>query len=210
MGNIQVKDVVVAGPGHPSFGLNRAWYAFGMFSPSGSVSRFLLVEAENRNAVHMIEAITQENGTVSATCGLVSVSAQQPQIRSSIMESVSFVDFMIDIVDSDRWLDSPFLIGLFQQSLSEVDRINADMKIESAMRLHEWEQAREQVKSESDEKLEPSVECNEVMSQLGVGLRGLGFAKHDVERFVESVRDRKDSVQTLLTEGIKQLNRKLR
>jgi hypothetical protein len=211
MEGIHVKDVVVAGPGHPSFGLNCAWYTFGMFSADGSARRFLLVEAENKNAVHMIEAIVQENGTVSATCALVSVSTQQPQIRSSIIESVPFVDFMIDIVASDRWLNSPFLIGLFQQSLSEVDRINADMKIESAIRLYEWEQqvleAREQL--ESGEQFETSVECSETMDRLGAGLRGLGFAKHDVQKFVESVKDRTDSMQVLLTEGIKQLNGKL-
>jgi Holliday junction resolvasome RuvABC DNA-binding subunit len=103
------------------------------------------------------------------------------------------------------------LIGLFQQSLSEVDRINADMKIESAIRLYEWEQqvleAREQL--ESGEQFETSVECSETMDRLGAGLRGLGFAKHDVQKFVESVKDRTDSMQVLLTEGIKQLNGKL-
>lgn len=206
MGQINIADVAVAGPDHPSFGLTNAWFLFGVFSSDGTARRLMMVEAENHHAVHMLESLMERDGTVSATCGLLSVASDRPQIRSTMVEAVEYADFVIDMVEPARWLDSPFLIELFRQSLSEVDRINAEMKIDAAIRLHEWEEE-QQEEAEIDES-DNVVECDEnKLNQLSAGLCGMGFLKHEVRKFVDSVRNRPDSVQSLLVEGIKQLNR---
>lgn len=209
MGNIEIKQVEVAGPDHPSFGLERAWYTFGVFNQDGAIQRLMLVEAENRNAVHVLESLVQTDGSVSPTCGLVSVSSARPQVRSTAVDEVTFVDFMIDMVQADRWLDSPFLIGLFQNALSSVDRAIADMKVDQAIRLHEWEKERAQsaepeVEAPVEEAEEPA---DDKLTQLQSGLSGLGFAKRDVQNFVLSVKHSAEPLQALLMEGIRTLNR---
>lgn len=215
MEDIMTKNTKVAGPEHPSFVLGRAWYTFGVFSPDGSIKRFMLVEASNGHAVHMIESLVQQDGSVSATCGLVLVSEEKPQMRSTTVQEVAYVHFIIDMVEADRWLDSPFLIGLFQHSLSGAEKVAASLKIDEAIREHQWRQQHEQpaeIESteEAAELTGPAPAVDEMkLDQLHAGLVGLGFAKRDVQNFVASVRDRTESVEELLMEGIKKLNRGL-
>ena len=207
MGNIQ--NIEIAGPEHPSFNLEQAWYTFGVFTEDGSIQALMVVETENNNAVHMIESLVQQNGSVSNTCGLVAVSTHPPQIRSTIVREIGFVDFIIDMVDADRWLGSPFLISLFRQSLSDVDVAVANLKIDQAIRLHEWEQGREQAKEMEEEATGILVQDPAKLEKLRAGLVGLGFSKHDVKVFTASVEDKSDSLQELLKEGIETLNRGL-
>ena len=166
----------------------------------------MVVEAKNRNAINMIESLVQEDGAVSATCGLLSVGSE-PQIRSCAVEPIDFADFIVDMVDGDRWLDSPFLIGLFQNSLSSVERIAARMRIDHAIRLHEWEQEHQEEQEEQSECEQPIDESK--FEQLVAGLSGLGFSKRDVQKYTTSVRGRSESLQDLLVEGIRELNRSL-
>lgn len=212
MGNIKITDAKVAGPGHPSFGVSRAWYTFGVFSRDGSIRRFMTVEAENENAVQMMESLTQRDGSVSATCGLMMVDYRRPQVRSTTVETVVFSDFVIDMVDADRWLNSPYLASLFRKSLSGVERVTVGMKIDERIAEHEWRKSHPLAGSSTPVVLveTPEVEspCDEVkMEQLHSGLIGLGFAKRDVQNFVTSVRARTEPLQDLVMEGIKKLNR---
>jgi hypothetical protein len=209
----QIRDnVKVIGPSHPSFGLEQAWYTFGVFARDGSIRRFMLVEAENCYAVQMLESLTEQDGSVSATCGLVMAAGRAPQVRSTAVEKITYTDFMLDMVAADRWLDSPFLIELFQKSLSDVDRMFASHKLDDAIRHHACR--RDAPASVSPESLaqtheEKSTRDEREFEQLHAGLIGLGFQKRDVQSYVASVRERAEPIQMLLVEGISKLNRGL-
>lgn len=196
---IKISPVQIAGPAHPSFGANKMWYTFGMFSENGIV-RLFLVEAENGPAVHMIESLVQENGSVSNTCGLISSSPAEPLVRSASIERLDFVDFVVDIVDPSRWLDSPFLIETFRQSLSDVDVILAGMKIDLIIRQYEFEKE-QKLQQEYDEiECEPGI-SPEKAAQLQAGLVGLGFQKSAVEKFVSSL-DGEQTMEDMMKAGI--------
>lgn len=205
MGIIRIRDAQVAGPQHPSFGLEKAWYTFGIFAQDGSMTRVMLVEAENAHAVNFLESILQKDGSVSDTCALLSVSAHEPQLRSRAVVEVLYVDFVLDMVDADKWLESPFLVEVWRKSLSDVDKAVASMKMDALIlrRAHEQETA------ETAPQPETSQQDEAKLTQLQAGLTSLGFQKKDVQKFVESVSCRQESLQELLMEGIKTLNRGL-
>jgi len=212
MSKIQIRDARVMGPGHPAFGLQQAWYMFGMFAPGGSVRRMLMVKAHNEHAVHMIESLVQRDGSVSDTCALMSMSAEEPLTRSAAVEQMAFWDFIIEMVDADRWMPSPFLLSLFQKSLSEVQKAYVSRKMDEVIKRREFaEQEEREAACQA-----PAVQAPEapnadaaMLEQLQSGLANLGFQKRDVQKFVESVRGRQEPLQVLLMEGIKQLNRGL-
>jgi hypothetical protein len=190
---IQIKNAQVAGPEHPSFGLHRAWYTFGVFSSDGSVKRLMLVEAENVYAINFLESVVQVDGAVSDTCGLVSISSQEPQIRSIFLNEISYIDFVLDMVDANRWFESPFLVDIFQKSLSDVDKVVATMKMNALIRRQKRETQNKKVSQEPD---------TEKLSQLKSGLINLGFSKKDVKKFIESINDQTKSIRDLMAEGI--------
>jgi hypothetical protein len=215
MSKVQIKDTKVVGPAHPAFGLSQAWYVFGMFSADQSVKRVLLVKAHNEHAVHMIESLVQQDGSVSDTCALISMSQQEPLTRSTALDQVAFWDFVLEIVDADRWMASPFLVSLFQDSLSEVQKAYVDRKMDEVMLRRQFAvqelelQLAEMQPAESCRLAEDSQRNDQLASQLQSGLANLGFNKRDVQKFVESVQDRDAPLQDLLLEGISQLNRGL-
>lgn len=210
MSKIQIKDARVMGPSHPAFGLQQAWYMFGMFAPGGSVRRMLLVKAHNEHAVHMIESLVQRDGSVSDTCALMSMSAEEPLARSAAVEQMAFWDFIIEMVDADRWMPSPFLLSLFQKSLSEVQKAYVSRKMDEVIKRREFAEQEERAAAcQADPEAQASASDDASMEQLQSGLVNLGFQKKDVQRYVESVRGRQDSLQVLLVEGISKLNRGL-
>lgn len=193
------KDMRVIGPLHPSFWLERAWYMFGIFNQNGSTCRFILVEAENSYAVHLIEMLVYYDNSVSATCGLMSTYKEKPQVCPTSIQEMFFFDFMIDMVDPERWLDSPAATGLFEQSISRVDKVMIGIKFRSLMEAYR--------QKKMEERINQSIEEERKFEQLNAGLIGLGFSDRKVREFVSSVRDRQDPLGELLTEGIDELNR---
>lgn len=187
----------VMGPEHPMFGASMASYVFGVFSPDSPEIKLMFVTAENEMAINMLESLVANDGSVSNTCAVMSSCPGEMQIRSSAIERIAYTSFILDIVDVNRWIDSPFLAGLFVQSLSGVERATALLKINRELRRAN---RNTQSTTAPDEN-----KLNEVQS----GLIGLGFKKPHVQAFIASIRDKSgQSAQQLLLEGIQTLNQR--
>jgi len=115
---------------HPSYGLNQAWFLFAM-TVGGRITRLLLVEARNPQAVQTVERIVGVDGKASAGCELMTVHRQCPSIgiRSGSVSEVEYVDFMVDVVDPARITSDPLTAKAFQDSLSPEERERALRKM---------------------------------------------------------------------------------
>ena len=118
---------------HPSYDCEQAWFLFAM-TVGGQISRLLLVEAKNVQAVQTIERIVGYDGHVSTGCELLTVHRQCPSIgiRSDLVSETDYVDFMIDVVDPARIISDPLTAKAFQDSLTLEDREQALQKMDES------------------------------------------------------------------------------
>lgn len=117
---------------HPSFGANQAYFMFGIID-NGAYCRTVLVEAKNPWAVQVIERIAIKE-QVSEKCFLLAVFIDSHNVgmRHNSCDEISYVDFMLDMVDSDLILSESAVAHAFQRSLSAEDVAYAKSKMNGA------------------------------------------------------------------------------
>lgn len=116
---------------HPSYGCDQAWFLFSM-SSSKTITRLLLVEAKNEYSVATIERIVAM-GRINSSCELLTVHRQCDSIgiRSEMVTSVDYIDFMLDVVDPSRIISDPLTAQSFRNSMSQEDRVKAMSKMDA-------------------------------------------------------------------------------
>jgi hypothetical protein len=201
---------------HPLYNVSSAWYVFGVFAENGMIRRFLSVEAKNKNAIQFIESMVQNDGSVSNTCGLISTHTEKPIIRSTVVELIKFEDFVIDMVDKDRWMCSTNLVEKFNESLSTYERLSVETRVDQIKRIYNMEQnnkPKEIVnfkppKVNLEEVLKESeTHQNKKLEQIQSGLIGLGFDKKNVKKYISSIANSEKPTEILLMSGIEFLNK---
>lgn len=208
--NMQIMDTKVIGPNHPAFSLNGAWYLFAAYAPDGKVERLFKVEAKNRTAIQFLETIMGEDGAVSPTCVVLMINKEEPVVRSRGLEEISYIDFVIEIVDHDRFLNSPLLIQIFQKSMTLGDRLRAGARLQRAIKIHAAKPEIVPVsmpETVTDAGTDP-VDLQKV-SELEQALIGLGFKRPRAIKFVHSVTSEfgKTPIEDLLRRGVQVLSK---
>lgn len=198
---------------HPSFGTAKAAFMFALTDPrTGALNRFILVEANNAWAVQTIERILLADQKASDNCRCLGVYRNPTSVgtRDDMLEEVSFVDFMLDIVDPARLLGSPLVSTGFNRALTAEEREYAKGKIDAEARMAQSVRAvpvavAKPVAPKPVPKAapKPAVDAEQLVSALC----GLGFKKPAVVKFVDSARDRlaTDTIAALIKDGCKAL-----
>lgn len=209
-----MKPADMIGQHHPSFGCVQAWFTVAVSRPNGpGMTKILLVEAKNAWAVQTVERIAVDGGRVSKTCQVLSVhrNCSDVGIRSDLVEEISYVDFMIDIVDPGLLLEDPMTASGFRNSLSEEERIHASMKLASTP-VREFIPVHAVPRHQSAPPVVPSpmpvvLDSEPARERLMSGLTGLGFKPAMVRKFVDGLGERiHEPVQVLLREGIRKMS----
>lgn len=130
MGRPNLERILYAG--HPAVGTSRAAYQFAILSDSSALSGLLVVEAENEWAVASVEKLLLRDGFVNPSCRVLVVfrDHRSAGVRDGLVREMSYVDFMLDIVDSDRLIQADAL-ECFSRSLSPGEREHARARIQS-------------------------------------------------------------------------------
>lgn len=118
--------------GHPAVGTSRAAYQFAVLSASGALTGLLVVEAENEWAVASVEKLLLRDGFVNPSCRVLVVfrDHRSAGVRDGLVREMPYVDFMLDVVDSDRLIQADAL-ECFSRSLSPEEREHARARIQS-------------------------------------------------------------------------------
>jgi len=182
----------------------------------------LLVEAKGPWAVQTVERILLTDGKVSENCSVLMVHMDCPLIglRDDIVEQVSYVDFMLDVVSPDRLLADALVTTSFRQSLTDEERQYASLKL-SAMnantRREQAPQAQETAPKASPGPVSPAqtppalpmpqTAPNANYEQLMGGLLHLGFKRPDVKKFIDNLGPKlySSKLEDLIREGLKEL-----
>jgi len=135
-------------PSHPSYGCTQAWFVFGVLNPAGDITRVLIVEAKNIWAVQTLERVSNKDNRVNDHCELMTVGRQCASLgtRSDRAVEVSYVDFLIDIVEPHRLVEDHYIATTFDRSLTDADRAYAAKKLEA---LEKQSRVPEQVPEQS-------------------------------------------------------------
>lgn len=197
---------------HPSFGTSNATFLFALQDDRGGVVRFLVVEAKNPYAVATIERILVQNDQqVAPNCRVLAAfrDARNTGVRDDLVEEVSYVDFITDIVEASWLLADPVNTTCLSQSITAEEKQYIQQKAQmlagtrSAPRLVA---APEPEETEEEEQDEPEPNTNQRI-QLSAALTGMGFKKAAVDKFVRDLGSRADRapLQDLLREGLRAL-----
>lgn len=215
---------------HPSFGCEQAYFLFALQDHRGqSVTKLFLVETTCAWAVQTMERLLLKDGFVSNNCFILSVHRDCGSIgiRAEILEQVSYVDFMLDIVDSGRLLADALISTSFHRSLTEEEKEYATQKIGAMNASAEKPTAKAIPKPSStpvsssatsagskasspskmpSEAQEPQANSM-VYHQLMGGLIGMGFKKAAVKQFVERLGSKLETskLNDLMRQGISEL-----
>jgi hypothetical protein len=175
---------------HPSFGFDKVAF---LFNENG---KLILVEAENSWAVQVIERILLQDKTVSPTCRVLAVFRNVTNIglrTDDDIESINYVDFMIDKVEPSRILADSAMSYSFRCSLSDAECKKASQKL--AKELEGKPRA-----GELDMKTEgPNPSSKNKLIRLEGGLLGLGFKKSQISAWM---KDSKSKVETHTVEEL--------
>ncbi len=203
---------------HPSFGCQQAWFLFSVTPPGmRGAGRLLLVEAKNVWAVQTLERLTNSDNTVSRTCNLVAVfrNCDDVGIRSDLMDEISYVDFVIDMVDMDRLLSDSLSSSGFASSLTADEKAHAAKRLYDAPNPEDGQpEPVQQLKANflppKDDVQASKSDCMLMMNggeRLSSALTGLGFKGPSVKKFIDSLGNRvmTDPIEVLLKEGIRAL-----
>lgn len=174
---------------HPSFGCKSAWFQFAILSPDGAIRKLLVVEADSEEFVVAIELLLSVDGFVSKTCHIISVfrGSESVGMRSPIIEESSIVEFMADIVDTDRLRDS-LVLQTFVGALTSAQRNLFRSKLEARADRVESPQPEKKKLSlreiaESKPESPPIPERSDILIS---SLVGLNFNKGAVTKWVTS------------------------
>lgn len=120
-------------PSHPSYGCDQAWFVFGVVNSRGDITRVLIVEAKNTWAVQTLERVSNKDNKVNDYCELMTVGRKCSSLgtRSDRAVEVSYVDFILDIVEPNRLLEDYYVSTTFSRSLSDTEREYAAKKLEA-------------------------------------------------------------------------------
>ncbi len=172
---------------HPSFGIDQAWFQFAILSEDGSIRKLMLVEAQRVAAVATLEYILSKDGWVSSRCQVVAVFRQCPGIgmRSDIIDELSYVDFMLDIVDPDRLMADAVVSTYFVSSLTNDERRYAAAKATARAAWHNEESEPEPVVrirtvSQTSGEYEPGSR----QALLFCAMTKMGFKAHQVRKWI--------------------------
>jgi hypothetical protein len=195
-------------PEHPSYETETAAFMFAVSGREGAIRKFIIVEANNRLAVHTIERVIAPTQAASETCRCIAIfrGLESLGTRDSLLEEVPYVDFMLDIVSQDLLMDDSAAVEGFNKSLSKEECEYARRKIEA-------EGDRPPTVSEtrlttvSETRLTAPVGGPSDEERLSQALRGFGFRTKAVQQFVASVRDKigNTDLGLLIREGCKAL-----
>lgn len=211
---VDMKPADMIDQHHPSFGCEQAWFTVAVSRPNGpGVTKILLVEAKNAWAVQTIERIAVDGGRISRTCQVLAIhrDCSDVGIRSDLVEEISYVDFMIDIVDPDLLLEDPMTATGFRNSLNEEERAYASAKLASVpsrpvtpVRL--VPRAPTLVPVHIPPAPVPAPDSEPARERLMSGLTGLGFKPAMARKFVDGLGERiHQPVEVLLREGIRKM-----
>jgi hypothetical protein len=187
---------------HPSARCDQAWF---LFSVGELISKLFLVEAKNQSAVQVIERIVVD-GQASRSCKVLTVHRQCEfiGIRSPVVEEISYVDFILDMVDSDKLADR-MVIEAFKNSLSSEEMRYAAQKYTE----RQAPKAR-QLPPRIQEATPVPVPAGSVMlrERLSGALIGLGFSKPMVTKYIGGLGTilRTASLEELIQNGIRELS----
>jgi hypothetical protein len=187
-------------PDHPSYGFDQAWFLFAMVSDK--IERVILVEAKNAWAVQTIERIAVD-GMVSSNCQLLAVHRHCPSIglRSDLIGEISYVDFLIDIIDPNRINADSLTSTAVQNSLSSEERSYAIQKMN----------AMQNTRCSDDPKhpISGSVSEHANYQDLMAALTGLGFKKNQAKRVLDEmgVRIAYMKMEDSIKEALQKLSR---
>jgi hypothetical protein len=190
---------------HPAIGTKRAAYQFLIEGSNGTPVRFLLVEAENPWAVAAIEKILLRDARISNNCRIIAVFRDHrfAGVRDELLEEISFVDFIVEMVDSER-LQDPIVSFCMKKALSKEEKEHARERIEEMKSyIPKAEAAPVRTESVKDEAF--GVREIELISSA---LCGLGFKKNEVKGFTASLgsRVKSEPIPELIKEGLKVLS----
>ena len=187
-------------PNHPSYGCDQAWFVFGVLNPSGNITRVLIVEAKNTWAVQTLERVAGNDNKVNDHCELMTVGRNCSSIgtRSDKAVEVSYIDFILDIVEPGRLLEDYYISTTFDRSLTDEDRKYAAKKLEE---MNEASQESVETK-EPDPVFVPKAECfndKPIIRHKSISaLLDLGFKKQQVNNIIDEV-----GVQNTVEETVK-------
>jgi len=196
--------------GHPSIGTQRAVF---MFALGKGPTRILTVEATNPWAVLCLERLLLTDGKASDNCRVLQVIREYRNVgtRDEMTEEVPFMDFMLDIADTDRLLggtnDDVLIMEAFKNALSETERQAAAIKLEAQQSAPRDIFAGYQPETMEVAPKVPEVASEDQSEKLTSALVGLGFKKSEVRQFVASLGDQAhtESLHSLLRQGLRAL-----
>jgi hypothetical protein len=197
---------------HPSYGCNQAWFIFGVVNPNDGITRVLIVEAKNTWAVQTLECITNADNKVNKYCELMTVGRNCSSIgtRSNRAVEMSYVDFILDIVEPSRLTKDYYISTTFARSFTDEDRAYALAK-EARMRHHVVLAEEETEVSELPQpspqmprtyvEQTPIVQTSTVRHKAVAALLDLGFKKQQVSKVMDEIiisRSVEDTVKSAL------------
>ena len=190
---------------HPAFGTGQALYQFA-FSNKDGIGRLIIVEAKNPWAIFVLEKLIAKNNRVSDKCFVMAIFRECPKVglKSDLIDEVSYIDFMIDVVDSDLLLSDPVITTAFQNSLSQEEAFYANEKLKF------FEDTSEDVSDTFQS--EPStpvqnIDSNPNAKKLVFALTNLGYNKSIVQRRVQELgrRVEMEPIQDLIRESLRSM-----
>lgn len=190
---------------HPSYGCKQAWFVFGIVSPSGEITRVVIVEAQNTWAVQTLECVTNKDNKANDYCELMTVGRKCSSIGTRSVRAVemSYIDFILDIVESTRLFENYYIATTFARSLTDKDRAYAAKKEKMMAELESREEAPLGNASNFREMPVKSapIQTSTVRHKAAAALLDLGFKKQQVSKVLDEIiisRSVEDTVKSAL------------
>lgn len=190
----------------------QTWFVFAVIN-GDDIARVLLVEAPNADAIRTLEGITKEDGKANPGCELLAIHKGNVTPRSSRrLTEISYVDFIIDIVEPSRLVCNQRVATAFQKSFSEEDRKYALMKMEAIEAFPEPEETPaapmlERPKAPPLPAREQAPMTPSNIHNVAAMLADLGFKKPQVKEVLASMGTKIDSMslEDAVREALKSL-----
>jgi hypothetical protein len=204
---------------HPSFGCGQAWFVFMRTDRPG----LTIVGALNHWAVFALERLMVKDSQISKShvCMAVFRDIREVGFWDDRAENMTYIDFMLNIVGSDRLLSDPVIANAWKQSLSNSEKEIVQKKL---AKIIEEKNKRESdsydirnnpflspdgpraVFASSPLKVVPNLE--RVRETLEGALCGLGFKRPSVSKFVKSIDNEEMSgpLPNLVRKGVQVLS----
>jgi hypothetical protein len=181
-------------PEHPSYGCDQAWFVFGVVNPRGDITRVLIVEAKNTWAVQTLERVSSKDNRVNNYCELMTVGRKCSSLgtRSDRAVEVSYIDFILDIVDPSRLIEDYYISTTFDRSLTNADREYATKKLEALDAQSQVEveySAPPVMKTDKfiSDRYDNQIQTSNTRHKAVAALLDLGFKKQQVSQILDQI-----------------------